>query len=135
MSSGRQRISSGAPWEAKVGYSRAVRTGDHVFVSGTVGVDGTGAVVGVGDPYAQARQCFAIIGRALEEAGSSLADVVRTRMYVVHVEDWPEVGRAHGEVFGAIRPASTLVQVAGLIAPDLLVEIEVDAIVGSGDAG
>jgi len=130
----RQRVSSGAPWEAVVGYSRAVRQGPFVYVSGTTATDAQGQVVGVGDPYAQARQALATIEAVLERCGAGLADVVRTRMYVVDIAQWPEIGRAHGEVFGAIRPAATMVEVRRLIAPDLLVEIEAEAIVGAWPA-
>ncbi|MEM9301172.1 MAG: RidA family protein [Pseudomonadota bacterium] len=126
----RQLITSGAPWESRVGYSRAVRVGPHVHVSGTTAVDAEGVVVGRGDPHAQTVQCLRIIEAALAEAGARLDQVVRTRMYIVELDHWQEVGRAHGEFFAEIRPASTLVQVAGLIAPELLVEIEVDAFIG-----
>ena len=125
---GRQNISSGTKWEAFAGYSRAVRIGNTVEVAGTASVDETGAVVGGASPYEQARFILAKIERALNEAGATLGDVVRTRMYVTDISRWEEVARAHGEVFHDIRPAATMVEVNALIEPELLVEIEVSAI-------
>ncbi len=125
----RQLISSGTKWEKLYGYSRAVRVGDAVHVAGTTAVDETGAVVGVGDPYRQARFVYEKIATALAEAGASLADVVRVRTFVTDISWWTDVARAQGEVFSDIRPAATLVQVSALVEPELLVEIEVDAVV------
>jgi enamine deaminase RidA (YjgF/YER057c/UK114 family) len=127
----RTRISTGNPYEVKVGYSRAVRVGDHIYVAGTTALRGDGSFVGEGDAYAQTRQALETIAWALEQAGATLADVVRYRVYLTRVEDQEAVGRALSEVFGPVRPANTLVIVAALADPRMLVEIDADAVIGS----
>jgi len=129
-----QRVYSGAPWEAQVGYCRALRAGDRIFVTGTAPVAEGGNVYAPGDAYAQARRCFEIMKRALAELGAGMADVARTRMFVTDIERWPEYGRAHAEAFGDHPPTTTMVEVRRLIDPDMLIEIEADAVVGSGSA-
>ena len=129
MTMKRESYSSAAPWEAIVGYSRAVRTGPFIAVTGCASVGPDGELVGEGDPYAQATRCIEVIREVLESAGAGLTDVVRTRMFVTNIDQWEEIGRAHKEAFGDIMPATTMVEVSRLIDPRMLVEIEADAVV------
>lgn len=128
----RRRVNSASPFEELFGFCRAHRVGDRIFVAGTAPIGPDGRAVGVGDPAAQARRCFEIIGQALNALGGGYPDVVRTRMFLTHIDDWEAIGRVHGEYFGAVHPVSTMVAVARLIDPDWRVEIEAEALLGAG---
>ena len=131
----RQQVSTGTVWEPIVGYSRAVRVGPFVYVTGTTAFDETGQIVGEGDPYRQMAQAIRNVEAALHKLGGRLEDVVRTRMFVTNIDDWEQIGRAHSEFFHAIRPATTMVEVKRLIAPEILVEIEADAVIATSEEG